>query len=180
MNTNLTNVFKSFIRGIRKAFVFIRERNAFSLIEIVVVIAFVGIVSVVAVTALFGTRSRTELDSATKQIAAFLREAQSRATNQDENTVWGVHFDNSTSTTPFYALFKTSYSAANTISRFSLPSTVQFATSSVAQGGTLDITFTQLSGVPSTSTSIRVRQTRGTVVVASSTIVVGASGPISF
>lgn len=156
----------------------IRERKGFSLIEILFVILFVGIISVVVIANLFGTRSRTELDSTTKQITALLREAQSRSISQDESAIWGVRLDNNTTTKPFYALFKTSYSEANTVSRFNLYSGVRFATSSIAEGGTLEVTFAQLSGAPSASASITIRHI--TDATASSTIVVSASGAISF
>lgn len=154
------------------------KRRAFSLIEIIIAVFFVGILSVVAVSNLLGSRSKTELDSTTKQIAALLREAQSRSVSQAENASWGVHFDNSTSSTPFYALFKAPYSTSTVISRFTLPTRIEFATSSIALGGTLDVTFAQLSGAPSTSTSIVVRQKADPS--SSSTITVSASGLISF
>lgn len=139
----------------------LKARAGLSLIEISIVVVIISIVTVVAVSNLVGTRSKAELDNTTKRIVALLREAQSRSISQDENTVWGVRFDNSTTTKPFYALFKTSYSAANVVSRFNLPGSVQFVTSSIDEGGTLDISFVQLSGVPSTSTSISLKQTRG-------------------
>lgn len=132
----------------------LHDERGFTLIELAVVIAIVGIISVVAVANLFGRRGQVDLDNSTRQIVAVLREAQSRSINQEDNIVWGVHFDNTTTTSGFYSLFKDTYSAANTVSRYNLPNRVRFATSSITGGSTLDITFTKISGIPSTSTSI--------------------------
>lgn len=138
------------------------KRGGFSLIELSIVIVFVGVVSVVAVTTLWSSRSKTEIDSSAKQIVALLREAQSRSVAQEDNSVWGVYFENSTATTPFYALFKgSSYSSSSVVTRKILPGRVQFPTSSISSGGTLTITFTKTSGIPSTSTSISLQLTTG-------------------
>lgn len=157
-------------------------RKGFSLIELVAVVLMIGTLAVIVVSNLFSRRSRVEFDNTTRQIAALLREAQSRSASRDESVGWGAHFDNNTSTKPFYALFKSSYSAENTVSRFNLPNLIRFATSSVAEGGTLDIAFAELSGAPSTSTPIIIEQTAGVSgeVIVSSTITAGAAGLISF
>ncbi len=162
------------------------DRRGFSLIEIAIVIAIIGIISIVAISNLFSRRSRVDLDNSTRQIVTLLRDAQSRSINQEDNVVWGVHFDNTTTTSGFYSLFKTSYSATNTVARYNLPNLVQFATSSIASGGTLDITFTNISGVPSTSTSITVQLVVNigaggvTEVATSTTITISSTGLISF
>lgn len=137
-----------------------RSREGFSLIELAVVIGVMIILSIFIFSSLLSRRSRLNLDNTARQITASLREAQSRSIAQEGATIWGVHFDNGT-TTPFYALFKTSYSASTIQSLQRLPTSVCFATSSIAQGGTLDITFAQISGLPSTSTSITLNLVSG-------------------
>ena len=135
-------------------------KKGFSLIELVTVAAVMVIISVVVITNLFSRRSKTDLDLTTRKIAATLREAQSRSAAQEGGTIWGVHFDNAASV-PFYALFKTAYSSANAVGSYRLPPSICFATSSVAQGSTLDVTFAQVSGLPSTSTSITLNLVSG-------------------
>jgi len=157
-----------------------RAKNGFSLIEISIVIAVVGIITVVAIMTLFGRRSQAELDRTTQQVVAMLREAQARSISQEDNAVWGVRFENSTSATPFYALFRTSYSQENVVSRQSLPDRVQFSSSSVPSGTALDITFTQLSGIPSTSTSIGLELTTGGTGAVSENVSRDTSGKIFF
>lgn len=125
------------------------------MIELLIVIGVIAALAFISVTTLVGRRSRVELDNTSRKIVATLREAQSRSAAQEGGTIWGVHFDNATSPA-FYALFKTSYNASNTVSRYPLSANVRYATSSVSSGGTLDITFAQISGIPSTSTAITV------------------------
>lgn len=138
-----------------------RPPNGFTVIEILVVVGIITLVSVISLATLVGRRSRAELDSTTKQIIALLREAQSRSASQEDGTVWGVHLENSSSTTPFYALFHTSYSATNTVSHNRLPSSVRYASSSIAWGSSIDITFAQISGEPLASTSIALELSPG-------------------
>jgi type II secretory pathway pseudopilin PulG len=156
------------------------SEKALSLIEIITVAAIAVILSVVGFSSLVSNRSRLTLDSTTKQITALLREAQSRSTAQEGGTIWGVRLDNNTST-PFYALFKTSYSSSSEIGHYGLPVNVKYATSSISQGSSVNITFSQISGQPSTSTSITVNLTgSGGAIISNSTITISSSGLIGF
>ena len=78
---------------------------------------------------------------------------------------------------PFYALFKTSYSAANTVVYKRLPASVRY--SSIVPGGFLDFAFSAISGLPSAPASITFASVLGDPPVAS-TITVGANGLVSF
>jgi len=132
------------------------------MIETLVVLGVITLITVVALATLLGRRSRVELDNTTKQITALLREAQSRSVSQEGGTVWGVHFENSTGTAPFYALFKGgTYSATSVVGYYRLPTSVQYSSSSISQGGSLNITFSQISGIPSTSTTLGINQVVG-------------------
>ncbi len=141
------------------------------MIELLLAIGILIVISVVAISNLQGRRSKKDLDSAVAQVVATLREAQTKSVAQDSGVIWGVHFGNTTNTPAFYALFKTSYSAANTKGYYPLPGAVSYVTSSVAQGSSLDITFAQISGVPSTSTSIILQL--NTLIAGGSTGVLG-------
>jgi len=155
-------------------------RGGFSLIEIIIVAAITVILSLVGLASLIGSRSRFDLDDTAKKIAATLREAQSRGAAEEGGATWGVHFDNNTST-PFYALFRNSYSPASEVGHYRLPVDIRYATTSVAQGGSLDTTFSTISGAPSASSSITINLTGGGgAVISSSTIYVAPSGLIGF
>jgi type II secretory pathway pseudopilin PulG len=155
-------------------------RRAFTILEILIVAGISIAIGIVMVASLAGRRNRADLDNTTKEIAALLREAQSRSVAQEGGSVWGVHFDNNTST-PFFSLFKgSSYGTSSEVKRYRLPPTVQFSSSSVAQGGALDITFNQISGEPSTSTSISLNQTAGGTSAAPENVSRTGSGKIFF
>lgn len=155
------------------------KKQGFSLIEIVIVSAIIGVLAVVSITNLFSRRGPEELNSTTKKIVSLLREAQNRSISQASSTGWGVHFENSTSTTPFYALFASSYTSNTIVGYYSLPPSIRYSTSSIAQGNSLDISFTQITGLPSNSASIVLELLTGNNVSASSTIVVESSGVIT-
>jgi type II secretory pathway pseudopilin PulG len=129
-------------------------KRGFTVFELLIVLGFIVILSIVIIPSLSERRSRIDLDNTAKKIVTLLREAQSRSMAQASSTSWGVHFENSATTTPFYALFATSYATGTRIGYYRLPPSIRYATSSVAEGGSLDIIFAQITGLPSTSTSI--------------------------
>lgn len=156
------------------------QRRGFTIVEMIVTLGIIIILSIVVVSTLLSRRSQYNLQSTASQMASMLRNAQSRSINQENGTVWGVHFENSTSTTPFYALFYTAYSSSNIVTRKILPSGVRYSTSTLVSGASLDITFAQVTGIPSLSTSIVLELTVGNNVTASSSVVVAASGLVTY
>lgn len=151
-----------------------------TLVELLIVISVIAIISVVALLNLLGRSAQTDLNNVTEQMASLLREARSRSVSQASSTSWGVHFGNSTATTPFYALFYSqTYGTSTTIGYYRLPSGLDYATSSIPSGSSVDVTFTQLSGQASASTSIKI-YVSGKGTSNSSTINVASSGAVSF
>src|SRR5258708_4815968 len=130
------------------------KQAGFSIIEIVIVLGIVAVARVIATLSLVNKKSSVNLNNVMQQIAATLREAQSKSVANDSGVVWGVHFDNPANNSAFYALFKSSYVPANTLASYPLPSGVIYASSSVTSGGSVDVTFTQYSGLPSASTTL--------------------------
>src|SRR5437870_2842576 len=130
------------------------KREGFSFIEILVVVAGVILLASVTLVTLHKRRNVSDLNSATQQIIALLHDAQSRASSQMNGANWGVHFDN-TATAPFYALYQGSYSSTST-PHYRLPADVQFVSSSIAVGSSLDVPFSQISGSPSASATITI------------------------
>lgn len=154
------------------------NRQGTTLIEIVLVVGLIAALGTVVLLNLVGRKGVSELDATAKQIAAILREAQSRSVSQSDGAGWGVHFENSTSTAPFYALFRSAYSAQNRRGYYRLPSTVAYATTSIVLGGVREISFTQITGTANASTSVQVFLLSDSAV--SSTIYVASSGAVRF
>lgn len=155
-----------------------RKDSGTTIIELVLVIGMIAILATVFLVNLQGRKGKTELTTTTQQIAALLREAQSRSVAQSSGTSWGVHFENSTTTASFYALFNGTYSTSSRIGYYRLPATVNYSTSSLASGASKEVTFTQITGTASASTSITIFSV--TDMSQSSTISVASSGAVGF
>jgi prepilin-type N-terminal cleavage/methylation domain-containing protein len=154
------------------------KKRGFTLIELLIVVAILIIISVVVVVNLAGKKLNADLVSTTQQIVTTLRQAQSDSMAQEKGMSWGVHFDNSTTTTPFFALFSGSYATGTISGHYPLPSTVAYSTSTLASGATLDIIFSQITGAASASTSIGLYMPKESTAL-SSTIAISSLGFIS-
>ena len=131
------------------------HHRAFTLIELLIVIGIIVIISGVTVVSLVGRRNTGDLTNTASQIAILLRQAQNDSLSQKSGMSWGVHFENATATAPFYAFFSsTTYSASNVTGYYRLPNTVGYLTSTLSSGSSLNITFSQIAGTASASTSI--------------------------
>ena len=152
-----------------------KKRDGFSLIELFIVIGFAGVLVAAISVSLFSRKDTLELDRTARQMVATLRDAQNRSLNQQNNTSWGVRFENATNTRPFFALFKGStYSQSSTVTQLPLPSNVFYATSTLPTSTPITIVFAQVTGRPSASTSIKLYlSTDGT---ASATVSVSPAG----
>jgi len=153
--------------------------SGFTLVELLVSVGIIVVISAVALTSLFQRRNRSEFENTIQQVTSLLREAHSKSVAQTSSTIWGVHFENATTTMPFFALFPTAYSPTGHTGYYRLPVLVRYATSSLAEGASLDVTFAQITGAPSTSTSVMFEFVSGNVVIATSSVTVGASGLIT-
>lgn len=155
------------------------RRKGFTLVELMIVAVFVVIIGLISLTGLLGRSGKADLENTTEQIASLLREARARSVSQTSSTIWGVHFGNSSATSPFFALFSQSYGASTTIGYYRLPTSLIYGTSTIPIDSSLDITFSQISGQASASTSITV-YSAGRGISLSSTINVASSGAVSF
>lgn len=159
-------------------FYFLDSREGTTLVELLVVIGLIAAFALVALFNLFGRKGQTDLDNTAQSIAALLREAQSRSMVQASSTGWGVHFENSTSTAPFYSLFASSYGTSTALGYYRLPGAVAYVTSTLASGASLEITFAQLTGFASASASVGIYLANNPG--SSSTITVASSGAVSY
>lgn len=153
-------------------------RKGFTLVEMAVVMAIMLIIGAAVVVNLAKRRVDTDLVATAQQIATTLRQAQSDAMAQEGNLQWGVRFVNATTTRPYYALFKGSF-ATGTVGRYALPSTVAYQAATLASGATVDVIFSQISGVPSAPATIGLYMPNENAAY-SSTISVSAVGQVSY
>jgi prepilin-type N-terminal cleavage/methylation domain-containing protein len=154
-------------------------RNAFTILELLVVIAVITVVSIISFMLFSGRHSSTDLTSTEQQMVAVIRDAQNRSVTQYQGVSWGVYFSNVTGTPPFYALFFSSYAPTTTVARYPLASSVAYVTSTLTVGSTLTITFNGISGAASASTSIGLHSL-SQPSLPSSTIYIASSGAVSF
>ncbi len=155
-----------------------RQARAFSLVELLVVVAIMVVLATVALANLSSRKNSTDLTSASKQIAALLREAQSNAMAQEGGTVWGMHFENATATAPFFALFSSRYSPTTTVGFYRLPAGVAYQPATLPSGTSRDVTFAEITGAASASTSIGLYMPSNPAF--SSTITIASSGAVLF
>ncbi len=155
----------------------IKARSAFTLIELLIVIVIFSVIIGFTFTNLFGKRQSTDLSSAKQQIAALLREAQSRAANQDNGENWGVYFGNPTSSASFYSLYSSSsYSQSAVMESYRLPTTVRY--SAPTSSASIDINFSQIFGLPSQATTVIIYIISN--ASESSSIAIATSGAITY
>jgi prepilin-type N-terminal cleavage/methylation domain-containing protein len=127
--------------------------RGFTLIELIIVGAIIAILAGASIGAYVSGHRKTVLITTADQIQQVLRLARQRAVSQQEGLGWGVHFEHSTSTTPWYSIYKGSpYNSANVTEFYSLPTQVRFVTPSA--GATLNIEFAKRTGTTGGATSV--------------------------
>jgi prepilin-type N-terminal cleavage/methylation domain-containing protein len=152
--------------------------KGYTLAEMLIVMAIVIVLSLVSLANFVSRRNQSHLTSTASTMAGLLREAQSRSVAQASSTSWGVHFENST-TSPFYALFAGVYASSTNLGFYSLPAWVGYSTSSIRAGNWAEVTFAQISGAASGSSSMSIYLLRSNPEV-SSTISISSAGAISY
>jgi prepilin-type N-terminal cleavage/methylation domain-containing protein len=152
-------------------------RKGTTMIELLLVIGILAVIATVGGISLLGRRGTTEFQGTAQQMVAALREAQSRAVSQASGTTWGVQFSNATSG-PFFAVFAgPAYSTSTRRAYYNLPPITAYVTSSLAEGATRTVLFSQITGM-TTSTTIAIYSVRNSAL--SSTISIATSGAVSY
>lgn len=120
-----------------------RKLGGFTLFEILIVIAFMAIMGTVGLGYYFDYHRQTILKTTVDEMVAFLYETQQKSVGQHESSQWGVHFENPTEGTPFYASFKgAAYS--DPVDKKFLDNALDF--SYPADGTSVDVIFNKISG----------------------------------
>lgn len=137
------------------------KKNGFTLIEVLIVMGITVILITLGTVSLSGFRSGQSIEDDARAIATILQTAQSRATSQEDNSRFGVYFDN-TVAGPTYTLYRVDEAKVPTdpmpvvaeglIQVRVLSGGVNFVSPANATG--TNIMFTRSTGLPSTSTSI--------------------------
>lgn len=145
--------------------------------ELLIVIGIVAVLSSIVSLGIVNFRKKADMDSVKAQMVSLLNEARSRSVSQEDGESWGVRFVNSSSA-PFYALFKATYSASTERGHYRLPTNVSYASSTFPVDTEKEIMFREISGFASGSPSINILQV--VYPFTSSTISVSSSGVITY
>ncbi|MCR4328137.1 MAG: hypothetical protein NUV53_01330 [Patescibacteria group bacterium] len=156
---------------------FLFRRAGFSIIEITLVIFIGAMFAGLLFTGLWGYKNRNDFDTTTQEIVAVLREAQSLSAARASSTTWGIHFENSTTTAPFFAIFSATYGTSTRTGYYRLPPSVVYVSSSIAQGDSKEIIFSQITGFLSAADSVVLQNISGST---SSTISITTNGVVTY
>jgi len=150
--------------------------RAFTLLELLIVIAITATFSVVGVGFYVNQQKAKILENTAQEIVNYLRYAQQKSVSQEQGLQWGVHFENPVSGSDFYALYSgTTYSSP--IETKYLPEGIIFTTP--AAGNSINISFNKLTGTNYSGTDqFLVIQSTGSN--ATTTISVSSQGLITY
>jgi type II secretory pathway pseudopilin PulG len=155
-------------------------RSGITLVELLVVVAITLALALVTFLRLSPRRCLAELQSATVRVVAVLREAGSRAAAQESSTMWGVYFSNQSTSSPFFALFHTTYvKPSSSVGYYSFPRSIRYVASALGEGATTSVMFKQITGFASSSRTIAV-ETYNCERYGSSTVSVATSGVVTY
>ncbi len=156
----------------------------FTLIELIIVIAIMGILAAVTYPDFFPSKYKYSVTKDAEGMVYNIREAVTNSQSQLYGYRWGIYFGGSTSTGGyFYRLWygTSTYPYGTAFNYVGLDNGISF--SGLSLGSSQDLCFAQMSGLPvdcstgaSTSTTITITSTAGI----SKTITVNSNGNISY
>jgi len=134
----------------------IKKTRGFTLIEILLIIAFLAVLFGIGVFGLFAFRKKSYLTNDVQKVANVLKIAKSKSMSFEGQSKYGVYFDNNVSPNQ-YMLFKgenyaqrdTSYREVYQLSKETLFEDVDF-------GGNKELTFANVNGFPNNSGNIKI------------------------
>lgn len=126
------------------------QEKSFTLIETLIVVAILSALVGTAFVEFSSYKARHSFDLDSESVVDALRNAQTKAIQQENGQAWGVRFTSGTQNT--YAIFYgTSYSASSVVTQETLNSVSSFT--NPPSGYSIDVVFSKLTGTPTTGAS---------------------------
>ena len=152
--------------------------KAFTLIELLLVIAIISIISTVGLMNFASFRQDQDLKLTTSEIIGLLRDAQNRSITQDKSSSWSVNFRNNTGTLPpgVKYIYDLVSNGAIVEQSYYLPSSIQFEMPT--NGNNTVVQFEKITGRVLTPGNIKISIISNSE--ASSTIYFDANGNIRY
>jgi len=158
-------------------------KKAFTLIELLIVVAITTIIAGVGVSSYVNQQRTKLLDTTAQEIVGYLRYVQQKSIGQEGGNQWGIHFENPDPGDDFYALYTFDSIDSNCatssppIETGYLPSGIEF--SSPPSASSTNISFNKLTGTNCSGTS-QFLVIQSTSSNATTTISVSGQGLISY
>lgn len=144
------------------------NKRAFTLLEVLIVVAILGILGGAGVGYYRNTAKNIEITSASRVVEANLKTVRGKAMNGESEMRWGVHFVNGSS--DYYELFSTPTNYADPAmlveASVYLPGGITF--SDPVESGTKDVIFSRVAGTTTATSITLASQTESSVVSVSS------------
>ncbi|OGG37748.1 hypothetical protein A2110_02060 [Candidatus Jorgensenbacteria bacterium GWA1_54_12] len=121
------------------------SRNAFSLIEILVVVALGAILTTGSFFVLSGPKQKRDVELSAKELAAVIREARTRSITQEDSSRWGIYLMSSSTGTDSYLVYTgAAYAPGGVKNTHYFRRRVEFG--EPAEGRATDIAFDPVTG----------------------------------
>jgi prepilin-type N-terminal cleavage/methylation domain-containing protein len=134
--------------------------KGFTLIEVLITIAVLGLIGTTAMFSLFGYRSRNNFNLDAETLVSAIRDAYSRAENGEEGSAWGIQITNAASGSGYFEVFKgTTYSASNVVVRSPFSAYTQII--SPTSGNSTTTIFSARTGTSTAQIAPRLQRTGG-------------------
>lgn len=130
-----------------------KQLHAFSLVELLVVLAIFSLVAAMIVTSFVSYGVTQEFQTVRAETTTLLREARQRTLTSETVTQFGVHVD----TTTIIVFEGSSFATGTVRSEFTSPNATF---SSSFSDGNNEIVFARLTGLPSATGTVLLTQTR--------------------
>ncbi len=122
----------------------LRNKNGFSFVELIIVIAITTILAVGGTISYLGLRNKKALDSVASKIVFDLRATAGRSKAQENDMGWGIRFTNGTN--DYYEIWSgQSYATGTKVARTNLSFV---ALTNPPEGSVKDIAFGRVTGIP--------------------------------
>jgi len=142
-NRKISSSFKFLkLKNLRPTSYVLRTCAGFTIIEVVIAIAIVGVMASLSVAYFNSFLARNELQNESLKIVDSLRRARSQSMARQEDSQWGVHFESNK-----YVLFKGSvYSAVDSYNEeITLPDVLTISAITFNGGGS-EVVFSKITG----------------------------------